>query len=85
MEECVSIQVNANASWNFTENYAKMYHKDQGMIKCCSKKVVWKNHAKMVEPVMNLRENVFALPVTEDEGVIEYEVVDVSNISKKYS
>ena len=39
----------------------------------------------MVEPVMNLRENVFALPVTEDEGVIEYEVEDVSNISKKYS
>ena len=32
---------------------------------------------------MNSRENVFALLVTEDVGVIEYELEDVSNISKK--
>ena len=53
------------------EDSVKMFHKDQEMIKCCSKKVVRKNRVKMEVLVTNLMENVFVHLDTEGEGVIE--------------
>ena len=62
---------NVIALKNSMEDSVKMFHKDQEMIKCCSKKVVRKNRVKMEVLVMNLMENVFVLLDTEGEGVIE--------------